>query len=77
MCHEVTWRCSLDRFAETSPRVYFVEVTLQVKLCTVLAMWQKLTPDWLVSLSAMTGSSATVYCKVSQFGDSGGRNCHH
>ena len=30
-----------------------------------MATWTKLTADWLVSLTAVAGSSAIVYCEVS------------
>ena len=56
-------KSSLDHFAKTSPRLVFVEVSGQVLLCDVLAMWLKLIADWLVSLPGMTGSSAIVYAR--------------
>ena len=36
----------------------------QVGLCEVLAMWPKLTADWMVSLSVITRLQAIVYCEV-------------
>ena len=44
-----------------SSRLHFVKVTSQVRLCEVLVMWPKLTPDGIVSLSAMIRSLAIVY----------------
>ena len=46
-------------------------------LCEVLVRWPKLTADWLVSLLAVTGLAAIVYCEASQPGDSGRWNCNH
>ena len=41
-----------------------------------MATWTKLTADWLVSLTAVAGSSAIVYCEVSRPADNGRRNSH-
>ena len=49
----------------------------QVMLCEPLAMWPKLTAAWLVSLSAVTGSSTIDHCEVSQPADNWARNCNH
>ena len=51
---KVAWRSSLDHFAKTSPRLFVFNVTLLVRLCTVLR-WLMLTADWLVSLSTIMG----------------------
>lgn len=68
------WSC-FDHFAKPSPRpiFIFIKVTWQVRLCKVLATWTKLTTDWLVSSSHVTGLLATVHCEA----DNKRGNCHH
>lgn len=60
----------LEQLRQTfTQRSLSVEVTSQVRFCEVLAMWQKLTADYVVSLSAVTGSSAIVQCDTSRPAD--------
>ena len=58
----VAWQSSVNKSDTTLPRSFFVKV---LHKCEALAMWPKLTADWLLSLSAMTGSSVIAYCKMS------------
>ena len=49
---------SSNLYHNTSPRFFFIKFISQVRLCKVLAMWPKVTADWLVTLSAVTRSLA-------------------
>ena len=67
MYHKVVWQVSFCYFTKTLPRFFFLcQSYIVSQVVQSLGMWPKLTTHWLVSLSAIIGLSAIVYCEVSQ-----------